>query len=231
MGEEGLLQKAFAPGSIIMLEYIDAQGLLKNSDTMVEDLEESYIILQAPYSNNLPLFFQESQELTLRRLDGEHKEAYVTSVFVIDIRKDEQPVLVCSKPKRIEKSSLRRYSRFNVNMPFNYSIPGQVQEQSGMIRDLSLSGCYVLIEPDHPVSAGSTMQLSLEIPGEEEELSVKGRVIRIDDLGEADQNRVGLAVGYYELTDPILGSLYNYIFQLQLTTDRLSEPVPDAEDL
>ena len=229
MVEEGLLEKAFAPGSMIVLEYIDAQGMMKKSGSRVEDLEASFIILQAPRLNNFQLVFHESQELTLRRLDGEHKEAYMTTVFVIDVRKGEQSVLVCSKPKRIDRSSLRRYSRFNVNMPFKYIVDGQVKEQSGTIRDLSLSGCYALIDPVLAVSEGSSMQLSLAIPGEEKELSLQGKIARVDDPDRNDRDKAGLAVDYYDLTDPILETLYGYIFQLQLTVERYPEVTDDVE--
>ncbi len=231
MGEKGQLVRAFAPGNVIVLEYVDVPGTLKSCSTRVADLEESYIILQAPLVKGRPLLFRESQELTLRRLDSEQKEAYMTSVFVIDIRQGELPMLVCSKPKKIKKTSFRRFSRFNVNMPLSYNIPEQVKERSGWIRDLSLSGCYALIDPEPRVSEGSDVEFYVTIPGEEKEFFLEGRIIRIDDLAEGDKSKIGVAVDFYELTDEMLETLYSYIFQLQLTTDRPPGPVPDVEEL
>jgi len=230
MLEKGLLEKVFAPGSSVMIEYVNLRGLLKNCSTRVEDLEESYLILRAPYVKGHPERFHESQELTLRRLDGEHKEAYVTSVFVIDVRQGETPMLVCSKPKKINKTSLRRFSRFSVNMPFSYIFPNQSKEHSGTIRDLSLGGCYALINPEPGLKEGAAMQLLITIPGDGKALSLKGRVLRIYNLSEGDQGPVGIAVDYYLLTDEMLEKLYGYIFQLQLTHERLSGPVPDVND-
>lgn len=230
MVEKGLLEKVFAPGSSVMIEYVNLRGLLKNCSTRVEDLEESYLILRAPYVKGHPERFHESQELTLRRLDGEHKEAYVTSVFVIDVRQGETPMLVCSKPKKINLTSLRRFSRFSVNMPFSYIFSNQGKERSGTIRDLSLGGCYVLIDPEPDLEEGTAMQLLVTIPGDGKALSLKGRVLRIDNLSEGDQGPVGIAVDYYQLTDEMLEKLYGYIFQLQLTHERLSGPIPDFKD-
>ncbi|MGM0689338.1 MAG: flagellar brake protein [Bacillota bacterium] len=230
MGENGLLETVFAPGSSIMIEYVNLRGLPKNCSTRVEDLEESYLILRAPYVKGHPERFHESQELTLRRLDSEQKEAYVTSVFVIDVRQGETPMLVCSKPKKINKTSLRRFSRFSVNMPFSYIFPNQSKEHSGTIRDLSLGGCYALINPAPGLKEGAAMQLLITIPGDGKALSLKGRVLRIDNLSEGDKGPVGIAVDYYLLTDEMLEKLYGYIFQLQLTHERLSGPVPDVND-
>ncbi len=231
MGEKGLLEKVFAPVSSIMIEYVDPRGVLKNCSTRVEDLEESYIILRAPYVKGHPERFFESQELTLRRLDSEQKEAYVTNVFVIDVRQGETPMLVCSKPKKINKTSLRRFSRFSVNMPFTYIYPKQGQERTGDICDLSLGGCYALIDPEPELKEGTAMQLLIDIQGDGNMLSLKGRVLRIDELDEGDKGRIGIAVDYYQLTDEMLEKLYGYIFQLQLTHDRISGPIPDVKDL
>ena len=129
MDSQELIEKIFSPGSRVIIEYVDAQKAIVNCSTRVEDLEGLYLVLQAPLVENIPVVFRESQELTLRRLDDQKKEAYLTNVFVIDIRQGKIPLLVCSKPQKIEKTSLRRFSRFGVDLPFNYTI-GRLQVQA-----------------------------------------------------------------------------------------------------
>lgn len=222
MDNQELIEKIFSPGSRVIVEYVDAQEAIVNCSTRVEDLEGLYLILRAPLVENIPIVFRESQELTLRRLVDQKKEIYLTNVFVIDIRQGKNPLLVCSKPQKIEKTSLRRFSRFGVDLPVKYTI-GKTSG-SGMLSDLSLNGCYALTDKDPQVNEGVVLNLSVSIPGEAD-IVVKGKVIRIDHL--ADSGKVGLAVDYHEISDAVKETIYNYIFQLQLTSDRFFGVKPD----
>ncbi len=222
--KEGMIEYIFSPGSRVVIEFSDQGGFVRNCTTQVEDIEGMYLVLQTPVVNNQTLKFQESQELTLRRLDDVVKEAYVTNVFVIDIRQGKVPLLVCSKPKKINKTSLRRFSRFGVNLPLEYVV--DQSQGKGQLNDLSLTGCYAEIELCPDIIAGSVLKLNVHIPGESG-VQVFGKVIRVDQL---DGNScVGVAIDYTEVNEKTRESLYNYIFQLQLTTDSILG-MPSAED-
>ncbi len=216
MSEEEKIEKIFSPGNRVVIEYSDHSGSIKSCATQVEDIEGMYLVLQTPVVNNQTLKFQESQELTLRRLDDEMKEAYVTNVFVIDIRQGKVPLLVCSKPKKINRTSLRRFSRFGVNLPLEYAVA--MLEGKGQLNDLSLTGCYAEIELSPEISEGTVLELKVVIPGESG-VKVFGKVIRVDHV---DGNScAGVAIDYTEVDENARESLYNYIFQLQLTTDSI----------
>ena len=216
MDKDELIKKLFLPGSKVIIEYVDVQGAIKNCSTLVEDLEGSYLVLQEPAVEKAEGAFRESQELTIRRLDGLHQEAYVTNVFVIDIRQGKTPLLVCSKPNKIEKTSLRRFSRFNANLICSYLAQGK--SGSGQLDDLSLNGFYAVIDPDPQVGEGDVLQFSVTIPGEED-IVMNGKVIRVDQLTK--KSKLGLAVDCHEVSDEARETLYNYIFQLQLTADSI----------
>ncbi|MDZ4131537.1 MAG: flagellar brake domain-containing protein, partial [Dethiobacteria bacterium] len=162
MNDKLLIEQLFAPGSRIVIEYVAEQGSLRQFNTKVEDLEGNYISLQNPIVDAVLVNFKESQELTLRRVDDHKLEAYVTNVFVIDIRQGEVPLLVCSKPKKINKTSLRRFCRFPVDLLFNYTTGNSAG--SGRLNDLSVSGCYALIEADSHVVSGLNLKLVVQIP-------------------------------------------------------------------
>jgi len=213
---EILIEKIFAAGSRIILEYVDAGGAVNNCRTRVEDLEGIYLVLQTPIIGNVPVKFRESQELTLKRLDDSKQEAYVTNVFVIDVRQGKIPLLVCSKPKKVDRTSLRRFSRFDVDLPLKYTPSGT--DGAGYVRDISLSGCYAVLNPDPEVKTGADLMLTITIPGEAE-FTVSGRVIRTDP--HVESKTIGAAVEFYNISDTIQEILYNYIFQLQLTSDTI----------
>jgi c-di-GMP-binding flagellar brake protein YcgR len=224
MTKEVKIEQIFSPGSRVVIEFSDRNGSVKNCATQVEDIEGMYLVLQTPVVDNQTLKFEESQELTLRRLDDEMKEAYVTNVFVIDIRQGKVPLLVCSKPKKINKTSLRRFSRFGVNLPLKYSVAKS--EGKGQLNDLSLTGCYAELELSPEVKEGSVLALTVTIPGEPG-VEVSGKVIRVDHSD--GKSYAGVAIDYTEVDDNTRESLYNYIFQLQLTTDSILG-MPGSDD-
>ncbi len=217
MTQAEMIEKVFPPGCRVTLEYVDDHGSVKKSSSHLEDLEGTYLVLHAPIIDNSPVSFRESQELTLRRIDDHKKEAYVTNVFVIEVRQGKTPLLVCSKPKKINKTSLRRFSRFAVDLPFKYRA-GELKG-SGRVNDFSLTGCYALTELQPGIKEGLVLNLSISLPGEPD-IIVKGKIIRADSISE--KGMVGLAIDYQDLTDNVMETIYNYIFQLQLTSDRFS---------
>ncbi len=221
MQDSDMIEKLFAPGKKILVDCVDNQMNVNSYQVLVEDLEGAYLVLQTPIANGKPVSFQESQELTLRNLDQQMHESYVTNVFVIDVRQDKVPLLVCSKPKKIDRMSLRRFTRFGVNLPFNYKLEKDDLNLTGRINDLSLSGCYALVKPDDRIKAGSVLEIIIAMPGEVTTLNVKARVIRVDHPAENEETLTGLALDYEELSEIDRETLYYYIFQLQLTCDSI----------
>ncbi|MGM0652397.1 MAG: flagellar brake protein [Bacillota bacterium] len=221
MQDMDMIEKVFAPGKKLMVEYIDNQMNINSYQTLVEDLEGAYLVLQTPIVNDRPVSFQESQELTLRRIEQQKQEAYVTNVFVIDVRQDKMPLLVCSKPTKIDRTSLRRFTRFDVNLPLSYKIEKDDETFSGRVNDLSLSGCYALVNPDPRLKVDAKLDLYVTIPGEDSTLNLKARAIRVDESDENGKDLFGLALDYEELSDTERETLYYYIFQLQLTSDSI----------
>lgn len=221
MQDPDMVNKLFTPGKKVLIACIDKMIDIKSYQTRVEDLEGAYLVLQTPVIKGKAVSFQESQELTLRLIEQQKQEAYMTNVFVIDVSQDKMPLLVCSKPTKIDRTSLRRFTRFDVNLPLNYKIQKDDECFSGRINDLSLSGCYALVNPDPRLKVGANLDLYVTIPGEGSTLNLKSRVIRIDEPAENDKDLIGLALDYDEIPDSERETLYYYIFQLQLTSDSI----------
>lgn len=212
MSEKNLVESVFAPGKRLILEYADDKGEVKNFNTLVEDIEGSYLVLQAPIKDGRPVSFRESQEITLRRVDGEKNQLYVTNVFVIDVRQGKVPLLVCSKPEKIDKTSLRRFSRFSVSLPARYCLSKESEYLHGKLNDLSLTGCYLMTGENEEIDQGDILELKFSLPGEAE-IDLQGLVIRVD--------KKGVAIDYHKLGEEKREILYSYIFQLQLTGDTI----------
>jgi len=217
-----LLKRLFYPGAEVNLEFVDEKNLFKNYDTLVEDLEKEYLVLQAPADRDKYLQLEEGRELTLWCEADWEKLAYVTSVFVIENRPGTVPLLVCCKPQRFERSSLRRYTRYEVDL--GCVCTADSISTSGRVTDISLGGCCVELElvsrdsefGTEDASSELTMGLNfhtvITIP-DQPELVFIGQAARIFS---ADEGKPGLALEIREISSENKEVLKNYLFQLQL---------------
>lgn len=212
MAEDLLLEKAFNPGSTVTLEFAESGGSIKRYQTKVEDIEFEYLVLQTPVVNSIPIPIQEGQELTLRRLEESLNQAYVTNVFVIENRPGKIPLLICSKPREIGKTSMRRFTRFRADLPFCYTRAGE-EPITGRLVDISLSGINGVIAAEQPVKEGTLLAVTVYLPGESE-LSMTGEVVRLYQIPE--NGKIGLAVDIREISSTMMEVLKNYLFQRQL---------------
>lgn len=228
------IKDIFRPGDNVMIEYVDRGGVIKNYKTRVEDLEGPYLILQMPIIKRMPVRIREGIELTLWRKEDRNRQAYVTNVYVIENRPGKLPLLVCSKPNKISVASRRRFFRCSVELPLDYST--EKSSASGTVVDLSLSGCYALVEPDPQLKPGVFVNLSFSIPGDSA-LTLLGEVIRVQDL--AARKKLGIAIDFREITEGMQDILNRYLFLRQgdlirkgvLFAPETEEDVPDnAED-
>ncbi|MDZ4133326.1 MAG: flagellar brake protein, partial [Dethiobacteria bacterium] len=164
MVENLAVEDIFRPGDSVMLEFVDKGGVIKNYKTRIEDLDNEYLLLQMPIIKRIPVRIREGRELTIWRKEERNKQAYVTSVFVIENRPGKLSLLVCSKPKQISVTSRRRFFRCSVRLPFEYEIDKNLE--AGTVTDLSLSGCFALIEADSQIKDGAILEMCIEIPGQ-----------------------------------------------------------------
>lgn len=224
MADKNLAKIVFPPGGKIIIEYIDHEKASMSCATTIEDVEDNYLVLKEPVAGEEPVVFRESQELTLKRLDDQAQTAYVTNVFVIDIRQGETPLVVCSKPYKVKSTSLRRFSRFGANLPLLYS--GIDTSGGGRLSDLSLSGCCAILKPNPKLKPGLRLLLSFDLPGAAE-VRTKAKVVRVTSLKARDD--LSVAFEFIDLDEAAADLLYNYIFQLQLIADSILGTSPKGQ--
>ncbi|MDY6827492.1 MAG: flagellar brake protein [Bacillota bacterium] len=212
MGEDSLLEEAFKPGSTVTLEFVANGGIIKRFDTKVEDIESEYLVLQTPIVNNAPVPIEEGQELTLRRFEELLNQAYVTNVFVIENRPAKIPLLICSKPREIGKTSMRRFSRFSAELSCHFAGAGE-KSVTGQILDISLSGISGVMVSEPRLKEGSLLAVTVHLPGETE-LSMTGELVRCYKV--PDKGKIGFAIDIKEISSTMLEVLKNYLFQRQM---------------
>lgn len=218
-----LLNRLFRPGVEVNFEFVTDNNLVKSYNTRVEDLEQEYLVLQSPLEQGQFVQIEEGQELTLWCETGQNRQAYVTSVFVVENRPGEVPLLVCCKPRQLEQGSLRRYSRYRVDLGCVCTGAGLVA--SGRVTDISLGGCRMeldLVTSDSEkgttkvsglLTPGLSFQTMVNIP-DQPELVFDGRATRVFD--PADKSKVGLALDIYQIASDKKEILKYFLFQCQL---------------
>ncbi len=212
MAEDSVFTKLFHPGSTVNLEYATDRGSLEKYDTIVEDVENEYLILRSPLDgDNRVVLIEEGRELTLRCMEDKVRQAYVTNVFVIEIRPGRIPLLVCCKPHKIGRTSLRRYSRFDVELPCS-CLKGKISFE-GRVVNISLSGCRVETPTYSEMPEGSGIEVEIEILSNTL-LTFKGELVREQDL--SSNKKSIYAVDITEINEEMHEVLKNYIFQCQL---------------
>ncbi len=211
MNDERKLRDKFPPGTDIIIEYANEEGAIQKDTTSIEDLEGEYLVLNTPQENNTPAVIIEGQELTLRHVKDPDSKAYVTSVFVIENRPDNKLLLVCNNPREISHTSLRRFTRYDVELPASLIFDDIIIY--GKTVDLSLSGCNLALEENKDYDIQGKVDLTINI-NQGAEIIVTVEVTRCYEISEGRKN--GLALVFYEMTEATRESLKDFLFQCQL---------------
>ncbi len=220
---DALLESLFYPGAGVKIELVIAGNPAGPYITRVEDLEKEYLVLESPLDRGEYVHIEEGWELTLRCEKDDCRQAYVTSVFVIECQPGKIPLLVCCKPKRFERSSLRRYSRYDVDLSCVFASGGITAP--GRVADISLGGCLMELDfippaaetgsPDAPLflRAGQEYHAVIDIQ-DQPDLEFKARAVRV--VNNNGGEKVGLGLEICEIAAEKKEVLKNFLFQCQL---------------
>jgi len=128
-------------------------------------------------------------------------------------RLDEDGVSVASRIRRAPGSAeRRRQRRAEITAPARLSVcpPGANVEtaepaREAVIKNLSLTGAYLTVEPDQPVSPNDIARVAVEIPESQQRdfsysrLTSHGRIVRVDELASRagqELKRLGVAIEF-----------------------------------
>ncbi len=221
--KDDLLKQLFYPNARVTLEFVAEKNMVKSYQTTVEDLEKEYLVLHCPLDEEKPVYIEEGRELTLWCEMDRDEIAYVTSVFVVETRKGEMNLLVCCKPQKFQRSSLRRYTRFEVDLAC--TIIASDLSFTGRLIDISLGGCCIDInsslrefdksnsQTTENLAPGTSCKILVSIPGQPE-LVFTAEATRF--LAQDNGKRVGLAFEITEISGEKRELLKDFLFQCQL---------------
>ncbi len=221
--KDALLKQLFYPNARVTLEFVAEKNIIKSYQTTVEDLEKEYLVLHCPLDEEKPVYIEEGRELTLWCEMNRDEIAYVTSVFVVETRKGEMNLLVCCKPQKFQRSSLRRYTRFEVDLVCTITVSDL--SVPGRLIDISLGGCCIDIssslrefdkssnQATENLAPGASCKIMVSIP-DQPELAFTAEATRF--LSKDHDKKEGLAFEITEISGEMRELLKDFLFQCQL---------------
>ena len=202
------LAEAFHPGTNVLLEFIDDRGLVQSYKTVVHDVTQDSLLLQAPVEKKVPVRIPPGIELSLWQ---EQKEsAYVAMAKVIDNRPGEVSLLVTTKPYSIEKVPRRRFFRIDADLPFRCG------QTTGRVKNISGSGVLASV-PAGTLKEGQTIEFELDLPGLSLPLRLEGKVVRV--VGRGASQTAGIF--FTLISEGMRDEIIRYVFQRQRELLRL----------
>ena len=110
------VESIFSQGSNLLLRFSEELGYIRAVTATVQKPEKDEIILMVEQLEVFPKI-KLGTEITLsyQTFDGEE---YVFGSYLIKKIIQESPILIIAQPKDVSFTSLRRFRRTNVNLPF-----------------------------------------------------------------------------------------------------------------
>lgn len=191
----------------MQIESVDENGELVSYRTRIEDVTDQHLVLQLPYQKGVPVRFEPEAPLLILRQDDEQRISYAATVSVVEARPGTLPLLVVTRPVEYEVVPRRRFFRCPVRLPV------RVGEVQGEATNLSGSGVLVVLPASPDWKPGAEINLELTLPGEDEPLTLDGRVVRVHNLPGG--RRQGVAFDFLHLRERTQDIIIRYLFVRQ----------------
>lgn len=207
------IEKAFRPGSQILLEWFDPQGVYHSARTMLQDVGEQGMCLEAPIERRMMVRIEPGTEITLAC--HRKSDSVVAVVRVTELKPGTPPLLLTTLPQATDRTTQRRFYRVDVDLPVAFENGG------GRMLNLSGSGCLLRWEEADAPDPGHQVAFDVKLPSFSLAMSLAGRVVR------SYPSRDRAAVDFVGLTRAQQDELVRYVFLRQNELLRLGMLRPD----
>ncbi len=197
----------FTVGATVQVDAVNEEGELVSYRTRIEDRDDRTLAVQLPYEKGVPVrFTPQSQLVLLRQVEGD-QFAYAATVEVVQTRPGNIPLLVVTRPVDYELVPRRRFFRCPVRLPV------RCQGVEGEATNLSGSGLLAVLPAQPEWKTGTEAELELALPGQDEPMPLKGRVMRVQKV--ASGTRQAVAFDFVHLRERAQDLILRYLFLRQ----------------
>ena len=200
------IESIFSPGNTLQINFSIELGSVKTYTVTVIALKEEGLYV-ATKEIELVNLIELGVEIMIfyEHTDG---TKYIFGTYKIEHIVHESPVLILAKPWKVKYNLLRRYFRVDVDLPFYYSLDGNVH--IGQIVDLSACGLLALVNQDPRFSIGSDLGFRLVLPSAGEPFPLKGHIARSKSLAD---NKQELGINFLDLPENVRSEISKYLLQ------------------
>lgn len=200
-----LVEELFQPDSNLEIE-------LKNNNN-------EKLVYQAQVMNlaadKLVLFIQEVED-TLNQIKTGTKLSLICRnekseddyVFLTQLIKNEQPILVVTRPSETHASTRRRYFRCDVKLPFSYFSESELK---GEVTNLSASGLYAMIQPDQQLKVNMDITCQITLPTSPKPVLFVAKIARMQKKGDLQ----GIGLHFQYSSEDLQSQITKYLFNHQ----------------
>lgn len=213
------LEECFLPGKNVLLEFTgpDEEKNIFQTSVIRCINKEQLNLLMAERESSVE-YLEPHSQVSLICYQGEtieHKFTFKTEF--LEMKPGEAPILVVSRPEKIDSSSRRRYFRCDVRLPFSYFLRNR--EYKGEVTNLSAGGLFVLTEPNPGLEPGVRIACKLLLPKISEPFLFVAKIVSTRRLDKTQ----GMALSFQQLNKEFQAQITRYLFQqqrIQLLTKR-----------
>jgi c-di-GMP-binding flagellar brake protein YcgR len=187
------VETIFSQGSNLLLRFSEELGYIRALTVTVQKPEKDEIILMI----EPPEVFSKIKlgtEITLSYQTSDGEE-YLFGSYLIKKIIQEAPILIIAQPKDVSFTSLRRYRRTNVKLPFEMTIKGT--KVNGLVVNLSPCGLLASITPIQNLQLKEELTFELKFPTHPEPIQLIGQLVRSEIIGKNQK----IALNFLNTTD------------------------------
>ena len=201
------VKNIFSPGNTLSLNFVDQTSYLKTFFATVVDLKNNDLLLKIREEWLISLL-KPGTEITISYQVSEGKK-YLFGSYLLKQIVAESSALVLLKPWKVDFSSLRRYYRREVDLPFYYFLNNDTF--AGEAVNLSACGMFALVGYDPELSIGKQFAFQLHLPTCILPLQLKGEIVRV----EITDHKLGIAVNFLHVSESMREEILNYLLHLK----------------
>jgi c-di-GMP-binding flagellar brake protein YcgR len=194
--------------------FIQCQGSSERLKFDLIGLAPGRYLIVAPSGATDPVsLLKDNQEVVVRYLHRGEVLGFRTTVLKqLD---NPYPLIFLAYPKTVERFNLRKDARITCNLPVAATVKDQ--KLSGVITDISLGGCRVVLRSVENLDSGlflpeASLLLDFTVPGGDGPIHLKC-LIRNAHLAK---EKIEVGVEFSETEDPVKHTIERYINQVGL---------------
>lgn len=202
MNEMLTVESIFSRGNNLLLRFSEEFGYVRAVTATVLSPDKDGIFLMIEQIEVFPNI-KLGAEITLSYQTASGEE-HIFGTYLIQKLIKESPILIVAQPKDVNFTSLRRFRRTDVNLPFEISVSGN--KISGTVVNLSPCGLLASITSKQDLSVGQELTFELKFPTPPEPVQMSGHFVRSEIVG----NNQTLAINFLNVTDEIREIIIDY---------------------